>query len=182
MARLGQQIKLLNLLNEILNEIGDLQNIESYEFDYNPWESSFYTEDGDLVIMRVENDTEILRNDLEASKIFEKEKNEIYNISFEVNGTITQAKKTSLKELIKILKTVSIFAAEEIKRIDSNLPKDEKPIFVVGAQSKSEIIAMNDPQKFMLYTKIISNLLPSNYRKQDGKFENIPIILIQRVK
>lgn len=182
MARLGEQIKLLNLLNEILNEVGDLQNIKPYEFDYDPWESSFYTEDGDLVVMRVEDDTDKLRSVLNISKVFEKDINTIYNLSFDINGETTQAKKSTLKELIKILKTVSIFASEELQRINSGIPKNEKPILIIGAQSKTLKGLVNDPQKYQLYSKIISNILPSNYRMQDGKVENIPVMVIQRVK
>jgi hypothetical protein len=182
MAQLGQQIKLLNLLNEILNEIGDLQNIEPYGFYYEPEESGFYTDDRDLIVMRVEDDTEILRDELEASKIFEKDKNIIYSLSFNVNGETTQAKKSNLKEFYKIIKAVSIFASKELERINSGLSRNEKPILVIGAQSKTIKGLVNDPQKYQFYQNILSKGLPPNYRIQDGKFKNIPVILIQRVK
>ena len=182
MANVGNWIKLTDILNEIISEVGDLENIEPYEFDYDSWESSFYTEDGDLVVMRTENETDKLRSLLTASKIFEKEKNEIYNISFEVNGVDTQAKKTTLQEFIKILKTVSIYAKNELERINSGLTREDKPIFIIGAQSKKSSELKSDPQKIALYANIISKNLPDNYRTQEGKVLRLPVILIQRIK
>lgn len=162
-------IKLSKLLTEILNELGDLKNIESVEWErdsnsytfqvdnnkvvceFQPW---LYQELIDIIIPSVDNevfqDTVIKKRALLLNS---------YNLSFTVDGRTDQAKKTDVQTLFVILSTIVSIAKDFIK---TNNPF----ILTIFSSSKFGGIS-NDRQKDLIYREISKQHLPSNYYLRD---------------
>jgi hypothetical protein len=162
------KIKLVKLLNEILNEIGDLQNIKPYEdLEYSsPRSAYFYTDSRDLVDIEIENN--ISYEDLQVSliempKIFTQTYNktkgskDIININFMVNYDDKKGAISNIKEYYRILKTVLLFSNEYIKKT--------QPFAVIILASEVE---SSKNIKGQLYLNIIKNNIDSNYRLVDN--------------
>jgi hypothetical protein len=137
-------LKLKAILNEILNEVGDLNNIPSYSYEEkDKGHYSFMTEEKEEVNVFMEefplsfigiNDTDI---------------NEFTNISFTFNDSETQAIKTNYKTLIRTLKTVQDITLKYL-----NLTKP-KYIFISATNKSPESGQIVDPQKSQLYQSIM---------------------------
>ena len=129
---LGQ---LKNIISEsYINEIGDLKNIIPYNYikldTFNYYFESNIG-DVDVEIERIPQSEEI--KFVTKSQIFKQkyEGQQLYNISFTVDGIDTQAVKSNLSELNRIIKTVTIIIEKFIN--------SEKPfgLFVSGANRDS---------------------------------------------
>lgn len=162
-------IKLAILLNEILNEFGDLKGIEPvkwqrvsdrylFQVDNNKVECSFspwtYQELVDVIIPSVDNevfqDTVVKKRALLLNS---------YNLGFTVNGRSDQAKKTDVQTFLVILSTIVEIAKDFI---ETNNPF----ILTIFSSSKFGGIS-NDKQKDLIYREISRQHLPSNYYLRD---------------
>lgn len=162
-------IKLAILLNEILNEFGDLKGIEPvkwqrvsdrylFQVDNNKVECSFspwtYQELVDVIIPSVDNevfqDTVVKKRALLLNS---------YNLGFTVNGRSDQAKKTDVQTFLVILSTIVKIAKDFI---ETNNPF----ILTIFSSSKFGGIS-NDKQKDLIYREISRQHLPSNYYLRD---------------
>lgn len=162
-------IKLAILLNEVLNEFGDLKGIEPvkwqrvsdrylFQVDNNKVECSFspwtYQELVDVIIPSVDNevfqDTVVKKRALLLNS---------YNLGFTVNGRSDQAKKTDVQTFLVILSTIVKIAKDFI---ETNNPF----ILTIFSSSKFGGIS-NDKQKDLVYTEISRQHLPSNYYLRD---------------
>jgi hypothetical protein len=172
-------IKLSKLLTEILKEAGDLKNIQVipynkisddlYEFSYNGMDVKveFESHPSDII-----TDTIIPNvNDEVFQQVISKRADNIngYNVSFSVNDTDTQAKKTDIRTLFVILNTVVSIIKEFIR---------EKKPFLLTVFSMSKFGSMStDKQKSMLYAAISNQHLPSDYYLRDISIDHTSPVL-----
>jgi len=178
-----ESIKLISLINEMIEEIGDLSNIEPLpRRGFNNWE-----------VPGKDEETYKLEMDISPVPLYSKAKylnkippsydtsEDLYHVSFAIENMDTQFMKTSPKILFRILKTV----ASEIKKSLSRAEDaDSNPILMIGAQSKLGL-GKEDPQKLKLYKAIIAKNLPSGYRINSVKNffdDGYEGILIQKEK
>jgi len=160
------KITLVKLLDEIINEVGDFNNIIPYEYD----QSGFILSDGYKVDVKI---SELGNNIIDIPPIFNPYDNKIYNLSFNVEGDDAQFKKSNYAELIKILKTVVEILKDKIEILLKG------SIFTILASDKKGNISM-DKQKFKLYKSIISKNIPSDYRIGTGVLGDWEVIIIQK--
>ena len=169
--------KLIEIINESLNEILDFNKIDNYEYNYygnNTLIGEFYLDDNSKVEV---TQGEINPLFLNIPQVFNL-KNGIINIVFSIEDITSQYKKTTFKELIKIIKTVVLIIK---KFINSN---NDNPIYVIYAEPKiKNEFQLSDRQKRELYKMILLKHLPNNYRISDGTFNNnIHVIVFQKYK
>lgn len=90
----------------------------------------------------------------------------IYNLFYTIDGLSSQAKKTSYKDLIKILVTVISYAKKFVEK--------EQPFGVmVFSQNKNvEDTIEQDSQKMSIYNRIITTNLPTGYSFSEVKVTN----------
>ena len=139
----------------ILKEIGDLENIEPYTYQNN----SFTTDEN----WKVKVDFDIVPfTSFEQLNLPTKRRN-TYNVSYDVNGDQSQYSKTSYKQLIKILKTVSDIVIDFVKGKDTV----EALCFLAANKDPKKLITNTDPQKSAIYKTIIVK----NISKMDSKWK-----------
>ena len=172
-------IKLSKLLTEILKEAGDLKNIQVipynkisddlYEFSYNGMDVKveFESHPSDIITDTIRPNV----NDEVFQQVISKRADNIngYNVSFSVNDTDTQAKKTDIRTLFVILNTVVSIIKEFIR---------EKRPFLLTVFSMSKFGSMStDKQKSMLYAAISNQHLPSDYYLRDISIDHTSPVL-----
>jgi hypothetical protein len=170
---------LYNIIKEeLLKEVGDLNNVIPFDFNLKGTKGYFNIDENNQVMMfyyPLDND------DLDKLKDYDENldiyDSPIFEIGYNINGKITQAFKSDLKLLNRILKTFLIYIKNVI---DVNENKYYKPIFLISSQAKNTEISVEDPQKSEYYKYIILNNLPSNYIKYDAEFGNKNVYLIQK--
>lgn len=167
-------IKLAMLLNEVLNEVGDLKNIEPVPYTDIGNDRYYFKYEGMDVDVMFEyyplnevKDT-ILPN--MTSDIFNKARGnknvldlDCYNLTFTVNNEDAQATKVPLSVLYTILSTVVKIAKEFVE-------KEQPFLITIFSASKFGSIA-TDKQKAMLYKEISKQNLPSDYYLRDIKLD-----------
>ena len=131
----------------MLNEIGDLKNIESY-----PYEGNKFTTDENWTV-KVDFDV-VPFAEFEQLNLPTKRRN-TFNVSYTINGEQSQYKKTTYKELIKILKTVSDIVKDFVES-KNNL---EALIFLAANKDQQKLATHTDPQKSALYKLIITKTM-----------------------
>jgi len=127
----------------MINEIGDLKNIESY-----PYKDNKFTTD--------ENWTVKVDFDVVPFAAFEQlnlptKRRNTFNVSYTINGEQSQYQKTTYKELIKILKTVSDIVKDFVKSKNDL----EALVFLAANKDQQKLATHTDPQKSSLYKLII---------------------------
>lgn len=179
MGNVKKHLKLMELLKEVLNEIGDLTNIKSYTYRYHSdfFEGSFFTDKDERVNMGIEN-LSSFRDEFKLPPVFNPEENEIYQVAYYVEESQTQYRKASYKELAAIMKTVVEFCKEAFQDVKESV--GGRPIFLIGSQSKYTADYKSDPQKDALYKSIILKNLPSTYRTGEIGINGKPVIIIQK--
>jgi hypothetical protein len=140
------KITLLEMRTEylrILQEVGDLENVEPYPYENN----SFTTDEG----WKVKVDFDIIPfSAFEQLNLPTKRRN-TYNVGYHINGEQSQYKKTTYKQLIRILKTVSNIIIDFIKNKDTV----EVLVFLAANKDPQKLITHTDPQKSAIYKVII---------------------------
>lgn len=186
MSKFSRQFTLSSLIKEIINEVGDLGNIEPYPFStMSDTYANFKTDDSEKVSVYFEDITDIMDKS-SIPKVFDPKNNLIIQFVYDVQGSTSQYKKTSFGELIKILKTVLVFFKEKIPYIFSKYGKNV--IIVISSQSRySDTFNPNDPQKDALYQEVVIKNLPSGFRNQIVDISSLDgvskrSILIQNIK
>jgi hypothetical protein len=95
----------------------------------------------------------------------------IYNVGYSINGVDTQYAKSDYITLIKILYTVMVY----VKKKYLEDKKDNNSFFGVFItatpkdNSKASNLSNIDPQKNMIYKRIIMNNIPDGYEVSDAK-------------
>lgn len=144
-------IKLKVLLEQIIAEIGDLDNITPYEVNDN----SFTTDEGWKVEVEFQSFDNKFLNVLGVNTNIYP--NPIYNVGFKIEGVQTQFTKSTYSSLVKILKTVVI--------VCENFMKEKKPnglIFFAAHKKGENILDVTDPSKTRLYNAIIIKYIFKN--------------------
>jgi hypothetical protein len=147
-------IKLKILYEQLLKEIGDLENIQPYPYSNN----SFITEQG----WEVDVDFQLYNEeDLKALNLNTKfYQPPIYNVVFTVEKVESQFIKTTLIEYLKILKTVTQICYDFLKKNNPN-----GLTFFAANKDESNFLT-TDPQKIKLYKLIVTKqLLKTNKYK-----------------
>jgi hypothetical protein len=127
----------------ILKEVGDLENVEAY-----PYENNSFTTDENW---KVKVDFDIIPfAQFEQLNLPTKRRN-TYNVSYDVNGEQSQYKKTTYKQLIRILKTVSDIVVDFVK----DKGTVEALGFLATNKDPQKLITHTDPQKSAIYKAII---------------------------
>lgn len=167
-------IKLLQLLKETINEIGDLQNIEPYK-TINPNPRSYYFsanindvkknvkvefEDFSEYAPLFKVKSQIYKNSFDKNNL---EENGFYNLGFSIDGITSQFDKTNLSDYFRIMKTVLVSSY--------NFLEKRKPFGIVffGADKKGEVGI--DRQKTLMYFRIAAKNLPKGYRMEEVEYD-----------
>jgi len=161
-----ESVELSKLLNEIINEVGDLKNIPTFPYDLNDNGGVFYFEYGDKKCKCVVEFTKIpidINKSFLLPPVINHLGKQIILMGYSVEGTDEQYLKADYSLLLRILKTVVTVINDYIK----NYPQDS--IFVVMATSKLGR-GFSDPQKMKLYKLIAQQNLPPEYRMGEGSF------------
>ena len=167
---------LIALINETINEVLDFNNIEGYSYHYygdsNKLIGAFNVDDNTVIQVFQQ---QISINMVKIPQTFRKEDG-VINLIYSVNDVTTQHKKTSLSELLNIIKTVNCIIKEYLDSFNN-----KNPIFVIYSEPKLGV-GLNDNQKRELYKMVLEKHLPPNYRVSDGVFNgNIPITVFQKI-
>lgn len=150
-------LKIVKLLNEVINEIGDLKNVNPYDFEQqSKYNYVFYTDDNIKVEVNFEVLDELSLKFLKFPPVAQKDKADgVYNVGFDVGGSTTQYKKTDITYFYKIIKTVSVIILDFLKQNPNSI------LTIVGEGKKGEI---GDTQKSRYYLQSALQNLPSGYR------------------
>jgi hypothetical protein len=184
----NSKISLALLISEIINEVGDLKNIETYEYSISKTSEMFTGEF--TAILPSENKTEIKvfivkmdptnKVDIELPPIFEINYPKIksFSIAYTIKGEDAQYDKTDFKTYAKIMATV-------VKIVKDIISQNEKiyykPLYLFLSTSKMGEMGTQDT-KLKYYQAILNNNLPSGYRMGKGKFAGMNIIALQKIK
>lgn len=169
-----KNIKILKLLHEMINEVGDLKNIQP--FNYN------ITNDGgefDAIVnnKKLKVEVKFQKTPHDVKHLFKfppsasPDHKEIYNVGFSVEGNDEQFSKENYNILIRILKTVVDIIIKSL----SKYPKDS--IFTFFATSKIGK-GYQDPQKLQLYKLIMQSNLPDGWRMGTAKLLKNELIFV----
>jgi hypothetical protein len=138
---------------EIINEVGDFDKIELYHVEQKNGYSSFKDEDGNIIdvfFQKLNNEDVDFQNDKLAKPILKY--NTSYNISYNFNNIQTQAIKSTIGKLMRILATITNIIKEFIN-------KNNVDGFTLFATHRDEKIgfSLTDPKKTKLYKAVLIN-------------------------
>lgn len=160
-------MRLTKLLNEVLNEIGDLNSIEPMYVKYHSPEAAYsYTDSMDRIDMKIKSDekwSDLEQNIVEIPKIVQQTYNQtkgnkdIISVGFSVNNDNKQGNKLDLKEYYRILKTVLDFTNNYINKFQPFI------ILIIA-----EEISLGKNTKNNLYLNIIKHNINNNYKIIDN--------------
>lgn len=160
-------IKISQLLKELVNEVGDLQNIQPVPYDVS--KGTFAV---DYLEKQYRGKVQFTRLDkkglslIKLPPIVDQTKIQVgYNIGYSIEGISSQAIKGDVKLLLSILKAVSEIVADHII-------KQPDAMYFIFAESKVEA-GFNDPQKLKLYQHILGHNLPKGFRMGKAEIEGI---------
>jgi len=200
MSNIKKQLTLQQLLTEVLNEVGDLKSIEPYQYTYSSdygggreiYYGNFTTSDGDEVLMTVEEVTDNVNVYDREKKYLDKippvfkQGKELqgkdllfYEIVYSVEETTSQYRKTNVRELFRILKTVLEFTTQVIPKIVKE--HGRQVIFTINSQAKHTENFEPSPQKDALYRSIILQNLPKDFRNAEVTLFGKPNIIFQKL-
>lgn len=160
--------KLISILSEIITEVGDLQNIQPYQWSkINDTRYDFQIKREDETFRCSVTFTVLSKNDISLIKfnpiIQPENADAIQNVTYSIEGEGSQYLKSDFKLLIRVLKTVSDI-------IEYHIQSTSNTIFVIFEETKSERIG--SAQKSKIYQAIMTqNMLPG-YRGSTITYNN----------
>ena len=162
-------IKLINILNEIILEYGDLANIEPYTYNkISNNEYRFKDDQNDLINVEFQSFFGI-----EVMPALQNKRG--YNCIFEIEGESAQYKKIPLNHYNKILKT--------ILEINKEFIISNKPDFMFyKGTSKTSIDDPNFNTKDKIYFAIIKANIPDGYGYSISSIEGYTGVLLRKEK
>jgi hypothetical protein len=196
---MNNKLDLMQIIKEMVTEIGDLENIEPYpysvskisntydesedtpSFTVNNYEGRFIADiNGESVGVLVWVDhlhsSEV--GDLDIAPVFSRD-GEVYHIGFQVGGKDSQYTKTDMRSYSRILKTVADILAEVV--LENDLATRKKNLYLMASSSK-EGVRGTDDAKLRYYRAILNyNILPG-YRMGEGIYMGMKAIAIQKSK
>lgn len=173
---MNSTINLLELLRPMLKEIGDLKNIEPYDYGkVTGPHVEFKTEKGDKVEVSIKqiqinnNNTNKrsykVQTDIPNTIINKNKEQVFYNLGFSVNDSDTQARISDIKYLLKIIKTVIDILSEMIIETEKRNwdPDTIQYIYTVIPVNKAGSFK-TDKQKEAFYYILLSKHMLPGYR------------------
>lgn len=148
-------------LLKIIKESGDLENIQSYQHS----NGTFTTEQG----WKVEVDFPVIDDFYFSMMKIPTERKNSVNVTYSIEGEESQYSKTTYRELIKILKTVSDIIIEYA----NNNPNTEAFKFFAANKDSSKLLSKTDPQKTAIYKTIVVKSLSK--LGKDWKLKDVKI-------
>jgi hypothetical protein len=166
-------IKLLTLLNENLLEIGDLKNIESYSISKDTkLKYHFISEDEDRVDVNFTLLTPLEVSRIDIPSIINIGKIDYYfNLGYSIKGISSQAKKSNISELLKIIKTI-LKIVEDFKKTYSN------SAILIFEENKDETLGITKGQKSPLYQSVVNQNLPTNHTSKNVIYNGVEGLII----
>lgn len=159
------KIKLIELLMDVIQEVGDLKNIQPFKFTLTNNGGKFNIDHQDKTF-RVNVSLTLWGSEyhkwLDFPPIVDIKDKSIYSVGYDVEGDDTQVFKGDLRILIRIIKTVS-----EIVKDFINKNQSQNPIFVISATGKKGE-SYEDQQKLNLYRAVLTQNLPQGWRMGYG--------------
>ena len=148
-------MKIKTLLEDIVNELGDLKNIKPYEVvpkKLGKEESyRFITEEGDVGFIHFSH---LDDEEVDDMSLEEKYYGNGYEVEYSLNGTYLQSHVESLGELLRIISTV-------VEAIKIHMEKSNSLLYVVYGARKRNLGGTN--QKFNLYKAVVSKHIPPGW-------------------
>jgi hypothetical protein len=182
------KISLAQLISEIINEVGDLKNIEPYKYTTSKWKYGFIGKFKAILPSSDEIPVEVYitkideRNklDIELPSVFEVEDQRVigFAIAYTIKGIDAQYEKSDLKTYTKIMATVVSILKEIIAKNEAIY---YKPLYLFSSTSKEGIMGSVDT-KLKYYQAILNYNLSSGYRMGKGTFAGMDMIAIQKIK
>jgi hypothetical protein len=182
------KLSLASLISEIINEVGDLKNINPYNYQLTKYPGgiagNFWVEFpsgkqemADVIIESIDPSNKI---DIELPPVFEINDPKIkgFSIAYTIGNEDAQFDKSDLKTYVKVMATVVNIVKEVVS---DNEKKYYKPLYLFLSTSKTGEMGTQDT-KLKYYQAILNNNLPSGYRMGKGKFAGMDIIAIQKIK
>lgn len=184
------KLSLISLISEMVNEVGDLKNIETYSY------KNYVTGDGHAAqfTAAISNNTEVeveaLSQELgdkhiqqlKLPLVFEKENPTetipVFNFAFTVGEDDAQFAKTDFRTFVRIVATVVKFLKQIIVE---NEQRYYKPLYVIISTSKTGYTGEKDI-KLDYYRAVLNNNLPPGYRMGRGKYDSMEVLVIQKIK
>jgi hypothetical protein len=147
---------LIEIINKELDEVMDFTNIDGFDYQYfNSNDEStisligeFKLDDGSNVQVHIQKINPEL---VKTPPVLDKT-NGVFNIVYTVEG------KTTIKELIKILKTITL-----IVKIYIDSKNNSNPIYILYSEPKDNV-GLTDGQKNELYKELLKKQLTPEYR------------------
>jgi hypothetical protein len=172
-------ISMVTILHEIVQEAGDLNNVQPYEYTVDSGGYEFETEDGLKVHVEFEkmSDVEIDLLRVKRSLGYTPDPDNAVNVGYSVNNIDTQAKKTDYRTLVKILKTVGDIVIDYAK---SN-PEVVAMSVIPANKDEKNYTKTSDPQKLMMYQAILVNnidKMPGDWNFARVKYFGLETILL----
>jgi len=154
-------------------EYGDLKNIEPYSFSQKDATNyTFDSEEGSKVDVIFTKITALEVKYTKIPKIIDKEKiSSYFNLGYKVEGVGSQAKKSDLKELLRIMKTITTV-------VDDFLGKNNGAALLVFEENKNPQFGYVKGQKSLLYNAVINQNLPSGYTSREVSFMDAQGLII----
>lgn len=142
------------LLEQVIKEVGDLDNIKSFPYKkISVTEYQFFDEHEnpvDVDFQKYDNWTIDHVNKVDFKSNILKH-NVTYNVLYTLKGSQSQLYKSDYKTLVRILKTV----LEIIKDFISQNNEVEMLTFYAGNKDQNKLLSVTDPQKTNLYKAIL---------------------------
>lgn len=153
----------------LIKEVGDLKGVEFYDFEeksqgYYEFNTPYGLVDVKFIIFNPSEwaDFKVNHNQFDYSK-------PIYDISYSIDGNVSQIEKTNYKELLKIIGTVTQIVKDFIKK------KNPYALLLFGIDKKGNFTS--DKQKNTLYLMLASKNKPQGYRVNSSTITDPDIVL-----
>ena len=167
MIKKSEKFFLSSILRDLILEVGDMNNQIPYDIQTpSKSKAEFFTDLGKKVSIEIQQiDHEMFERGVDLDSVpdiffdsynLTKKNKNLFNLTFDVNGSETQGAKTDLKGYFKIMKTILDFANDFI---DKNKPF----AIIILAEEKSE----HDIKK-QYYGEILKKNINTDYRLLDN--------------
>jgi len=171
-----ENIGLIKLLEEVVNEVGDLKNITSFDYKLREGGGTFYFkfkhQKCKCTVDFTQTPTDINKS-FTLPPVVDHTNKDIIAIGYSIEGTDEQYLKTNYSLLLRILKTVVDIVKDSLHK------HPEDSIFFMMAASKIGT-GYEDPQKMNLYKLILQQNIPPGYRMGDGTFIGKKLIFLTK--
>ena len=171
MIKKSEKFFLSTILRDLILEVGDMSNQIPYDIKTpSKSKAEFFTDSGKKVSIEIQQiDQEMFERAVDIDTVpdiffdsynLTKKNKDIFNLTFDVNGSETQGAKTDLRGYFKIMKTVLDYVNDFV---DENRPfaiiilADEKSDQNIKKQYYGEILKKNINAEYRLLDNIKSN-------------------------